>query len=66
VIDRLNSAAARANPFLFSAFLLCYALRAEYHTPGREQQLFLVRDGDRVIGCAPEDHERVATALKRE
>lgn len=52
-IDRLNSAAARANPFLSSAFLLCYALRIEYHTPGREEQLFLVRDGDRLIGCAP-------------
>ena len=52
-IDRLNSAAARPNPFLSSAFLLSYALRIEYHTPGREEQLFLVRDGDRLIGCAP-------------
>jgi hypothetical protein len=52
-IDLLNLAAARPNPFLSSAFLLCYALRIEYHTPGREEQLFLVLDGDRLIGCAP-------------
>jgi hypothetical protein len=52
-IDRLNLAATRPNPFLSSAFLLCYALRIEYHTPGKEERLYLVRDGDRLIGCAP-------------
>jgi hypothetical protein len=53
VIDRLNLASAHPNPFLSSAFLRCYALRVEYHTPGREERLFLIRDGDRLIGCAP-------------
>jgi hypothetical protein len=53
VIDRLNLASAHPNPFLSSAFLLCYALRSEYHTPGREECLFLFREGDRLVGCAP-------------
>jgi hypothetical protein len=53
VIDRLNLASAHPNPFLSSAFLMCYALRVEYHTPGREERLFLIREGDRLIGCAP-------------
>src|SRR5277367_6262061 len=53
VIDRLNLASAQPNPFLSSAFLMCYALHNEYYTPGREERLFLVREGDRVIGCAP-------------
>src|ERR1700742_3235149 len=53
VIDRLNVASAHPNPFLSSAFLLCYALRVEYHTPGREERLFLIWEGDRLIGCAP-------------
>src|ERR1700730_12618658 len=53
VIDRLNLASAHPNPFLSSAFLLCYALRSEYHTPGREECFFLIREGDRLIGCAP-------------
>jgi len=52
-IDRLNLASARPNPFLSSAFLRCYALRSEYHTPGREERLFLIREGPRLIGCAP-------------
>src|ERR1700730_14110004 len=53
VIDRLNSASACPNPFLWSAFLLCYALHAEYHAPGREGCLFLIREDDRLIGRAP-------------
>src|SRR5882672_743915 len=53
VIDRLNLASAHPNPFLSSAFLLCYALRVEHHTPGKEERLFLIREGDRLIGCAP-------------
>ena len=52
-IDRLNAASRRPNPFLSSAFLRCYALRAEYHTPGQEERLFVIRDGTQVIGCAP-------------
>jgi len=52
-IDRLNAASARPNPFLSSAFLLCYALRNEYHPPGTEERLYLVREGERLIGCAP-------------
>jgi hypothetical protein len=52
-IDRLNLASARPNPFLSSAFLVCYALRMEYYTPGRDERLFLIRQGDRLIGCAP-------------
>jgi CelD/BcsL family acetyltransferase involved in cellulose biosynthesis len=53
VIDQLNLASAHRNPFLSSAFLLCYALHNEYYTPGREERLFLIREGDRLIGCAP-------------
>jgi hypothetical protein len=53
VIDRLNLASAHRNPFLSSAFLLCYALRNEHYTPGREERLFLIWEGSRVIGCAP-------------
>jgi hypothetical protein len=52
-IDRLNSASARPNPFLSAAFLRCYALRSEYHEPGKEERLFVIQDGERVIGCAP-------------
>ena len=52
-IDRLNLVAARPNPFLSSAFLLCYAAHAEYFRPAGEELLFLVRQGGRVIGCAP-------------
>jgi hypothetical protein len=52
-IDRLNLASKRPNPFLSAAFLLCYALRIEYHTPGLEERLYLIWDGDRLIGCAP-------------
>jgi CelD/BcsL family acetyltransferase involved in cellulose biosynthesis len=52
-IDRLNLALARPNPFLSSAFLTCYALHAEHHMPDKEGRLFLVREGERLIGCAP-------------
>src|ERR1700730_3661006 len=52
-IDRLNLTSDRPNAFLSSAFLYCYALRMEYFTPGREERLFLVWDGDRLVGCAP-------------
>lgn len=52
-IDRLNLASARPVPFQSSAYLRCYALRSEYHVPGREERLFLVREGSRVVGCAP-------------
>ena len=52
-IDRLNLASARPNPFLSSAFLICYALRMEYYTPGRDERLFLIWQGERLIGCAP-------------
>jgi hypothetical protein len=52
-IDRLNRAAARPNPFLGAAFLLCYCLRAEYHVPGQEERLYLVHEDDRLIGIAP-------------
>src|SRR5882757_1454298 len=52
-IDRFNLVSSRPNPFLSSAFLLCYALRVEYHMPGKEERLFLIWDGDRLIGCAP-------------
>jgi hypothetical protein len=52
-IDRLNLASARPNPFMSSAFLKCYALRSEYFQPGREERTFLIRQGCRLIGCAP-------------
>ncbi|MEP6884237.1 MAG: GNAT family N-acetyltransferase [Gammaproteobacteria bacterium] len=52
-IDRLNLASARPNPFLSSAFLVCYALHMEYYTPGRDERLFLIWQGERLIGCAP-------------
>jgi hypothetical protein len=52
-IDRLNLASARPNAFLCAAFLQCYSQHIEYFTPGKEERLFLVRDGDRLIGCAP-------------
>jgi len=52
-IDRLNLASGRPNPFLSSAFLMCYALRAEYFQPGCEERLFLIWQGGRLIGCAP-------------
>jgi CelD/BcsL family acetyltransferase involved in cellulose biosynthesis len=53
VIDRFNLGSGHHNPFLSSAFLLCYALRNEYHTPGSEERLFLIWEGDRLMGCAP-------------
>jgi len=52
-IDRLNLASARPNPFLSSAFLICYALRVEYFRPGRDEYLFLIWHDYRLIGCAP-------------
>jgi hypothetical protein len=52
-IDRLNGLTDRRNPFLSAAFLLCYALRIEYHTPGREERLYLIREDERLIGIAP-------------
>ena len=52
-IDRLNLASARPNPFMSSAFLNCYALRSEYFRPGRDERIFLIRQGCRLIGCAP-------------
>lgn len=52
-IDRLNLAAPRPNPFMSSAFLTCYASHIDYYTPGHEERLFLIRDGDALIGCAP-------------
>ncbi len=52
-IDRLNAASLRPNAFASAAFLNSYALRNEYHAPGSGEQLFLVREGGRVIGCAP-------------
>ena len=66
-IDRLNLASARPNPFLSSAFLLSYALRSEYYVPGKEERLYLIREGDRLIGCAPmrisKNHFGIAGAL---
>jgi hypothetical protein len=52
-IDRLNLASARPNPFLSSAFLTCYASYSDHYTPGQQVRLFLIRDGDQLIGCAP-------------
>jgi Acetyltransferase (GNAT) domain len=52
-IDQLNLISTRPNAFLSAAFLHCYALRIEYYTPGKEERLFLVREGTRLIGCAP-------------
>jgi hypothetical protein len=52
-IDRLNLASVRPNAFLSSAFLRCYARHIEYYTPGKEECLFLVHEGSRLIGCAP-------------
>jgi CelD/BcsL family acetyltransferase involved in cellulose biosynthesis len=52
-IDRLNLASTRPNPFMSSAYLLCYALRSEYFQPGRGERIFLIRQGCRLIGCAP-------------
>lgn len=52
-IDRLNLASARPNPFLSAAFLTCYASYSDHYTPGQEERLFLIRDGDELIGCAP-------------
>jgi hypothetical protein len=52
-IDRLNALSGRCNPFLSAAFLRCYALRAEYHVPGREERLYLIWEGERLIGIAP-------------
>jgi hypothetical protein len=66
-IDRLNQASAHPNPFLSSAFLLSYALRSEYYVPGKEERLYLIREGDRLIGCAPmrfsKNHFGIAGAL---
>ena len=52
-IDRLNLAAARPNPFNSSAFLRTYALRSEFFRPGREERLYLIRSGNRLVGCVP-------------
>jgi CelD/BcsL family acetyltransferase involved in cellulose biosynthesis len=52
-IDRLNLACTRPNPFMSSAYLQCYALRSEYFQPGRGERIFLIRQGSRLIGCAP-------------
>jgi CelD/BcsL family acetyltransferase involved in cellulose biosynthesis len=52
-IDRLNALSSRCNPFLSAAFLRCYALRAEYHVPGSEERLYLIWEGERLIGIAP-------------
>jgi hypothetical protein len=52
-IDRLNALSSRRNPFLSAAFLLCYALRIEYYTPGREERLYLIREGEHLVGIAP-------------
>ncbi len=52
-IDRLNLAAPRPNPFLSSAFLKTYSLKCEYHVPDKEERLYLIWDGPRLIGCAP-------------
>jgi hypothetical protein len=52
-IDRLNLSSVRPNAFLSSAFLRCYARHIEYYTPGKEECLFLVHAGSRLIGCAP-------------
>ena len=52
-IDRLNLASSRPNPFMSSAYLKCYALRSEYFQPGRGERIFLIRQGCRLIGCAP-------------
>lgn len=52
-IDRLNAASRRPNAFSSAGLLSCYALRNEYYTPGDGERLFLVREGTRVIGCAP-------------
>ncbi|MFL6604096.1 MAG: GNAT family N-acetyltransferase [Steroidobacteraceae bacterium] len=52
-IDRLNALSSRCNPFLSAAFLRCYALRAEYHVPGDEERLYLIWEGERLVGIAP-------------
>ena len=52
-IDRLNLVSARPNPFLSSAFLLCYAAHAEYFPAAADEVLFLIRQGARIVGCAP-------------
>ncbi len=63
-IDRLNAASRRPNGFASAAFLHSYALRNEYHRPGTGEQLFLVRENARVIGCAPMrvNRERISPA----
>jgi Acetyltransferase (GNAT) domain len=65
MIDQLNALSSRRNPFLSAAFLLCYALRIEYYTPGREERLYLIWEGGRLIGIAPmrRSLEEVAPAL---
>ncbi len=52
-IDRFNLASQCPNPFLSSQYLRCYAEHSEYHVPGAEERLFLIREGERLIGCAP-------------
>jgi len=52
-IDRLNQASARPNAFSSAAFLTQYALRSESCNPGSGERLYLVRERDRIIGCAP-------------
>jgi hypothetical protein len=58
-IDRLNLATARPNPFQSSAFLRCYASHTDYFVPGREECLYLIREGGDLIGCAAMRRSRV-------
>ena len=51
-IDRLNQEMIRPNPFLSSAFLKTYALNCE-DAVASEERLYLIREGHRLIGCAP-------------
>lgn len=57
-IDRLNALCGRHNPFLSARFLRCYAVEAEYYTPGQGESLYLIREAagsadERLIGIAP-------------
>jgi Acetyltransferase (GNAT) domain len=52
-IDALNAASERPNPFLSGGFLLAYSQRREYGTPDSVERLFLIREGNRLIGCFP-------------
>lgn len=52
-IDALNAVSSRPNPFLSGKFLLAYAKRAEYGSARSVERLFLIREGNRLIGCFP-------------